>query len=173
MQLLIRQETEADVRDVYEVNKLAFQQASEANLVNLLRKSHAFIPELSLVALIDNKVVGHILFTRIAIIDDNGTEHDSLALAPMAVLPQYQRQGIGGQLVAGGLQTAKELGHKSVIVVGHEHYYPKFGFQPAEKWNIKCPYDVPANVFMGIELVENGLKNITGIVKYAKEFNEV
>ena len=70
-------------------------------------------------------------------------------------------------------EVAKELGFKSIIVLGHEHYYPKFGFEPAEKWNIKAPFEVPSNVFMAIELVPDGLKNITGIVNYAKEFETV
>jgi len=173
MKLVIRKESEADFARVYELNRISFNEETEAKLVDLLRKSNAFIPDLSLVALIDNTVVGHILFTKIIIKDDQGNENDSLALAPMAVLPVHQKQGIGGQLILQGLSKARELGHKSVIVLGHEHYYPKFGFVPAETWNIKCPYDVPSNVFMGIELVRDGLRNVTGTVQYSKEFDEV
>ena len=174
VKLIIRQETEADFPQIHELNKLAFGQDSEAILVDLLRESDAFIPALSLVAtIIKNKVVGHILFTKIIIRDDNGNEYDSLALAPMAVSQELQRQGIGGKLIAQGLQKAKELGHQSVIVLGHEHYYPKFGFVPAEKWKIKSPYDVPTNVFMGLELEKDGLKNVSGMVHYAKAFEEV
>lgn len=173
MNLEIRQETETDFAEVYELNKTAFEQDTEANLVGLLRKSNAFIPALSLVAIVDNSVVGHILFTKIIIKDNNGKESDSLALAPMAVRPDLQKQGIGRQLIMQGLNKAKELGHKSVIVLGHEHYYPKFGFVPADKWKINSPYDVPANVFMGIELVNDGLKDVTGTVQYPKEFDEV
>jgi putative acetyltransferase len=88
----------------------------------------------------------------------------------MAVSPGFQNKGIGGQLINKGLDNARELGYRSVIVVGHENYYPKFGFVPAQKWNIKAPFDVPANVFMGIELVEDGLKNVEGTVVYPKEF---
>jgi putative acetyltransferase len=91
----------------------------------------------------------------------------------MAVSPGLQKQGIGGQLIKHGLLKATELGYKSVIVLGHEHYYPKFGFIPADKWNIKSPFDVPTNVFMGIELVENGLQKVKGTVQYPKEFDTV
>ena len=173
MNLVIRQETDADFLNVYELNKAAFGQDNEAKLVDALRKSKAFIPDLSLVATIDNIIAGHILFTKIMIKDDSGSENESLALAPMAVKPELQRQGIGGQLIKQGLFKAKEIGYRSVIVLGHEHYYPKFGFVPAEKWNIKAPFDVPENVFMGIELVKDGLINVKGIVHYSKEFETV
>jgi predicted N-acetyltransferase YhbS len=173
MKIGIRQEQTIDHEDIYELNKTAFEQDTEAKLVDLLRHSNAFIPELSLVAIADNKVVGHILFTKIKIKDENDNEFDSLALAPMAVRPEIQKQGVGGQLIKYGLDRAKKLGHKSVIVLGHEHYYPKFGFIPADKWKIKAPFDVPTNVFMGIELVKDGLQGVTGIVKYPKEFELV
>ena len=173
MEIKIRKEEENDFLDVYELNRNAFEQETEPKLVDLLRKSNAFIPELSVVATIDKKVVGHILFTKIKIKENNGNEFDSLALAPMAVRPDLQNMSIGGQLIRYGLDKAKELGHKSVIVLGHENYYPKFGFLPAEKWKIKAPFDVPANVFMGIELVENGLAGISGTVQYPKEFDMV
>lgn len=169
----IRQEYTGDFDEVFEVNKLAFGQENEAILVELLRKSSAFVPELSLVATLDDKIVGHILFTKIKIVSDNGDETDSLALAPMAVRPGFQHQGIGGQLISRGLERAGELQYKSVIVLGHEHYYPKFGFLPADKWNITCPYDVPANVFMALELVTDGLKDAGGLVKYPEEFDMV
>lgn len=173
MKPAIRKETSADHSEIYEVNRIAFGQDNEARLVDLLRKSDVFIPELSLIALVDKNIVGHILFTKLKIIDDRGDEHESLALAPMAVRTDFQKQGIGGHLIRQGLQEAKGLGYRSVIVLGHEHYYPKFGFEPAIKWNIKPPFEVPSEVFMAIELVNNGLKGVTGTVQYPKEFNEV
>jgi putative acetyltransferase len=173
MNLKIRQETKDNFNEISEVNRLAFGRDNEAKLVNQLRYSDAFVPGLSLIATIDDKIVGHILFTKIKIVSDEGNEFDSLALAPITVRPEYQRKGIGGHLIRAGLEKAKESGFKSVILLGHKHYYPKFGFVPADKWDIKPPFDVPADVFMGLELVENGLKNISGTVKYPKEFENV
>jgi predicted N-acetyltransferase YhbS len=173
MEVEIREEVVSGFPDVYDLNKASFGQESEPKLVELLRKSNAFIPELSLVATMNNKIVGHILFTKIKIKDDSGKEFESLALAPMAVRPELQKQGIGGKLILYGLNKATELGYKSVLVLGHEHYYPKFGFVPTERWKIKAPFDVPTNVFMGIELVENGLADVSGGVQYPKEFGLV
>ena len=173
MNLTIRQENIADYKNIYELNLLAFEEKEEAILVDLLRKNNEFIPQLSLVALLNNEIIGHILFTKIKIIDDNGNENESLALAPMAVLPKYQKKGIGGKLINKGFDIATKLNFKSVIVLGHEHYYPKFGFEPTIKWNIKPPFEAPTNAFMGIELVKNSLENISGIVQYPKEFDEV
>lgn len=168
----IRQEMAKDYPAVYALNLAAFGRKDEARLADRLRLSEAFIPELSLVATIDNKIVGYILFTRISIVDRE-TETASLSLAPMAVLPGMQRQGIGTQLMLYGLNRAKESGFKSVIVLGHEKYYPKFGFMPTTKWHIEPPFNIPENAFMGLELVDNGLKGVTGIVKYSKEFSNI
>lgn len=173
MEVNIRQENKNDFKAVFRVNKLAFGQDNEANLVELLRPSNAFVPELSLVATVDDKIIGHILFVKIKIVDTENGQTESLALAPMAVRPEFQHKGIGGQLIKHGLDKARELHYKSVIVLGHEHYYPKFGFVPADKWNIKSPYDVPTNVFMALELVTDGLKGVSGLVKYPKEFEKV
>lgn len=173
-QLKLRQETSDDFKEVFEVNQMAFGQDNEAKLVDALRNNPTvFVPELSIVATGNNKIVGHILFTKINIKDEKGNIHESLGLAPMAVRPGWQKNGIGGQLIRKGLEVAKDLGFKSVIVLGHENYYPKFGFEPAGKWNIKAPFDVPSNVFMVIELEQDGLKSISGTVIYPKEFETV
>jgi len=173
MDLKIRQENIKDFKEVYDLISISFKQENEAKLVELLRKSDAFIPELSLVAILEEKIVGHILFTKIQIINDNQNKFDSLALAPVSVIPNLQKKGIGSKLIRFGVEKAKEMNFKSVIVLGHEHYYPKFGFVAAEKWNIKAPFKVPTNVFMGLEILVDGLKGVSGTVKYPKEFELV
>ena len=173
-QVSLRQETQTDYSYVFEINCIAFGRKSEANLVAALRNNPTvFVPELSIVATENDKIVGHILLTKLGIRDKKGNLHKSLGLAPMAVLPEYQKRGIGTQLIKQGLSVAKKLGFKSVIVLGHEHYYPKFGFEPAKKWNIKAPFEVPSNVFMAIELVVDGLKDVSGTVVYPEEFESV
>jgi len=173
MKVSIRQEGTGDRRAVYEINSRAFGQENEARLVDRLRDRKAFIPELSLVAAIGSRLAGHILFSKIIIADEQHHELESLALAPMAVSPAFQRKGIGGQLIKSGLDKARALNYTSVIVLGHEHYYPKFGFVPADKWNIQSPYNVPANVFMALELVTDGLKGISGMVRYPEAFGAI
>ncbi|MCL6587930.1 MAG: N-acetyltransferase [Anoxybacillus sp.] len=170
MDILIRKERENDITQVSQVIKLAFESAEYSNgdehhLVNRLRKSSAFIPELSLVAQYQQEIIGHILFTKIKI-----DQHTSLALAPLAVLPAFQRKGVGKKLILEGHRIARELGYSSVIVLGHPTYYSQFGYTPASKWNIKAPFDIPNEVFMAIELVPNSLKRISGKVEYAQEF---
>ncbi len=170
MNTTIRKEEEKDHKQIYEVNKLAFQQENESKLIEKIRKSENFIPELSIVAEIDNRIVGHILFSKIKIIGDS--DYESLALAPMAVIPEFQKRGIGSELIKKGIDKAKELGFDSIIVLGHKEYYPKFGFQRASKWNIKCPFEVPDDVFMAIELTEKAFEGAAGTVEYPDEFNE-
>ncbi len=167
--LEIRQENKNDYEQVYNVVKTAFENAehsdgNEQDLVNNLRKSDSFIPELSLVAVKDNKIVGHILFTKIKI-----GKYEELALAPLAVLPKYQRQGIGKKLIETGHKIAKKLGYNYSIVLGSEKYYPKFGYTSAIDYGIKAPFEVPNENFMAIKLKDTEVE-IKGTVQYAKEF---
>jgi predicted N-acetyltransferase YhbS len=168
----IREEIPQDHEAVYRIHELAFKQAGEAKLVDALRKSSAFIPALSLVAISDRAISGHILFTKIRI-KNSSSIHESLALAPVSVHPDLQHRGIGTALIRAGLQKAGNLGYGSVIVLGHEHYYPKFGFLPAAGWQIKAPFEVPSNAFMALELKPGGLSGVNGTVEYAREFEMV
>ena len=169
----ISPERQRDADAIYAVNAEAFGRDSESMLVDLLRNSDSFIPELSLVARMGDNIVGHILFTKVRIAGNDGSEYESLALAPMSVSPGYQHQGIGTALVNTGLERARQLGYKSVIVLGHESYYPRFGFTPASQWNIGAPFEVPELAFMAMELVPGGLEGVGGTVQYSKEFELV
>jgi putative acetyltransferase len=170
LRLVIRPEQARDIEQIYQVNELAFAAEFESKLIEKLRQSSSFMPSLSLVAILDEQVAGHILFSKISIVSSAGTRVETLALAPIAVHPQMQRKGIGGQLIQQGLAEAQNLGFRSVIVLGHEHYYPKFGFRPAEQWQIEAPFEVPPAAFMAMELVPNGLANVSGIVEYPEAF---
>ena len=167
--LEIRQENKEDYDEIYNVVKTAFATAkhsdgNEQDLVAALRKSNNFIPELSLVAIQDNKIVGYILFTKIKI-----GKYEELALAPLGILPEYQKQGIGKKLIEKGHQIAKKLGYHYSIVLGSEKYYSKTGYIPASQYGIKAPFEVANENFMAIKLNDTDIE-ITGIVEYAKEF---
>lgn len=176
MKIIIRQEKESDYQNTEFVVEEAFKNAelsdnTEQLLVHRLRECNTFVPELSLVAENKEGIVGHVLFTRIWI--EGYQKWESLALAPVSVLPEYQKQGIGSQLIRKGLKKATELGFQSVIVLGHKDYYPKFGFKKASNWQIKCPFKVPDEVFMAIDLTGNSLDGKAGVVCYPPEFGIV
>ncbi len=171
----IRKEEIKDYNEVFKLIENAFKDEQytdhkEQFLVERLRKSESFVPELSLVAEIDNQIVGYVLLTKIKIIDNKYQQTTSLALAPVAVLKKYQGKGIGGNLIQKAHQIARELKFGSVILLGHEKYYPKFGYEMTKKYGIKLPFDVPDENCMLIELTENALENVSGIVEYPKEF---
>lgn len=172
-QLIIRQEKEQDRDAVYEVVKGAFASAEyadgdEQDLVNRLRGSAEFIPELSLVAELEGEIVGHILFTRLMI-----AQKTELALAPVSVKPGFQSMGIGGELVARGHEIAAGLGYKAVVVVGHADYYPRFGYEPAGKYGIKAHFAVPDENFMVKFLSADGAEGLSGMVSYSPAFFEI
>ena len=172
----IRQENSSDFAAVFKLIEQAFENEEfsdhqEQFLVQRLRKSEAFIPELSLVAEIDEKIVGHILLTKLKI--KNKTDSfDSLALAPVSVLPQFQRKGIGGKLILEAHDIARKLNYNSIVLLGHEKYYPRFGYEQADKYGIELPFEVPKENCMVIELTENGLLGVHGMVEYPKAFYE-
>lgn len=167
--MIIRQEQPSDYKTVYQIIKSAFENAehsdgNEQELVAALRNSNAFIPELSLVAIYDNRIVGHILFTKATI----GTKV-VLALAPLSVLPTYQRQGIGQALMAEGHRIAQELDYEYSIVLGHPKYYPKAGYRPASSFGIKAPFEVPDDSFMALKLKPTA-EPLNGMLEYDPAF---
>lgn len=174
MPYLIRPETEGDYDQISEVNDMAFGTTAESFLILKLRNKIGFVPGLSLVTVDRDRVVGHILFNPVRIISRQGEPLISLSLAPMSVLPEYQRKGIGSALVREGLRRSKELAYGSVIVLGHAGYYPRFGFLPASLWQIICPFPAPDESFMALELISGALRGaIGGVVEYPPEFYEM
>ncbi len=175
MTISIRQERPEDYSFTEKLIANAFLNATHSDqtehmLVQRIRKSDAFVPELSLIATGSNdEILGHIMLSKITIADGDNIV-DSLALAPVSVAPDYQNQGIGSQLIRAALQQAEALGYESVIVLGHPGYYPKFGFKRASLWNIRPPFDVPDDAFMAIELVSGSLEQVQGTARYSEAF---
>ncbi len=169
---IIRPETKDDYQDISEINDSAFGQAAEGKLVVDLRNLEDFIPELSLVAEYKNQLIGHVLLTVNSIVNKQGIS-TSLTLAPVAVLPQFQKQCIGSKLITASLEEAKQLGFKAVNVLGHPWYYPRFGFKPASKWSISPPFQVADDVFMMLELEKGALDNVSGTVQYPQPFMDL
>jgi len=165
--LIVREERETDIHKVYDLNSAAFETNAEASLVDSLRNECSRF--ISLVAEQDSQVIGHILFTPVELYGSN-SELDLMGLAPMAVLPEYQNMGIGSKLVEEGLRQCNTKGVDAVFVLGHPQYYPKFGFVPADRFGIKCEYDVPDEAFMVIEIKSGILNGKVGTVRYNKTF---
>lgn len=144
---LIRPEIDSDRAAVFEVNSQAFGQSDEARLVEALRDGG--FARISLVAEIDGRVAGHILFSDMAVVGKS-ERIAALALAPLAVRPEFQRQGIGSALVRRGLELCREQPHRAVIVLGHRDYYPKFGFTAAAASRVEAPFS--GDSFMALKL---------------------
>ena len=174
LDLVIRQEQESEHNVVQEVVRRAFQNEeysdkTEHILVQNLRKSDSFIPELSIVGLVNERIVGHILFTEISI-GEHKLSGEWLAMAPVSVLPELQNRGIGGRLINYGHKRAKELGFKAIHVIGHENYYPRFGYVTAAEFGIAPKFEIPEVNSMICELVANALVGVSGEIQYAEPF---
>ncbi|MBX3441694.1 MAG: N-acetyltransferase [Planctomyces sp.] len=168
--LEIRLERPSDLPAIRKVLIAAFGQPQEADLVDGLRRDGAL--QASLVALLDGLVVGHLALSPIGF-DAGAPDPPPLALAPVAVDPLRQRQGIGKALVRAALDEARRRGHGAVIVLGHPEYYPPFGFERASKHGILCPYPAPDDAFLALELHPGGLAGCRGLVRYAAAFSAV
>jgi putative acetyltransferase len=163
--MIIRPEREDDHAAIRAVNEAAFGGREEADLVEALRADGAVL--LSLVAEVDGQVVGHVLFGRMSIETSTG-DVPAVALAPMAVVPGHQRQGIGSQLIPSGLDQLRSLGERIVIVVGHAGFYPRFGFSSETARLLDAPFHRES--FMALELAPGALDDVRGRVRYPVAF---
>jgi len=164
----IRSENAADADElsaIRSINEAAFAGCEEADLVDKLRTDGDVL--ISLVAEFDQRIVGHILFSRMWI-ETPAARIAAVALAPVAVLPEHQRRGIGGQLIRYGLDMLHDQGERIVIVVGHPAYYPRFGFSREKARPLESPFS--GDSFMAMELSPGALDGIRGKVIYPAAF---
>ncbi|HHO68002.1 MAG TPA: N-acetyltransferase [Gammaproteobacteria bacterium] len=155
-QIKVRAETPDDYRAIDVVNLSAFEGEAEAQLVGELRKSDSFIPDLSLVAELNGRIVGHVVLSRVKLINKDG-ETEILALGPMSVVPSQSHRGIGSELIDAAVARAKALCFGAIVVAGHPDYYLRFGFRPASDWGLTCNLAIPEDALTAMELVEGTL----------------
>ena len=166
-QVELRRERPGDERDIARVCDEAFGQPDESRIVDAIRQCGRVA--LSLVAVDDSGIVGHVLFTPVTI-EGDGPPIAALGLGPMAVLPEHQRQGIGSTLVEAGLQECARMGCQVVVVIGHPEFYPRFGFRPGRQSGLRSEFSVPDEAFMVAELDAGALAGRRGLVRYIEQF---
>jgi len=171
LEVKVRQENQSDAEAIAVVNQSAFGGVAEAQLVAVVRRSKSFIPELSLVAEVGERLAGHILLFH-SHLDRQGRQVEVLALAPMSVVPSQSHRGIGSSLLEAALTKAAGLGHKAVVVIGHPDYYRRFGFESASKWGIHSSLPVPEDSITAKELEPGALEG-GGLLCYPPEFTRL
>jgi putative acetyltransferase len=167
MDVLIRDETPNDEPAIREVNNQAFGQPLEARLVEILREHDGLL--LSLVAVVEERIVGHILFTPVTL-TTGVDEVRGAGLGPMAVLPEFQRVAVGSKLIISGIERMKQRGVPFIAVLGHAAYYPRFGFQKASDYGVRCQWEVPDDAFMIMPITD---RPPPGLARYRDEFMTV
>jgi putative acetyltransferase len=167
---LIRDERPEDAEAVHAVLIAAFGREAEARLVERLRASRKIV--CAMAAEEKGRVLGHVVFSRISV-ESGDSEIPVLALAPLAVLPALQRLGIGSALVSAGLERCRMERHARVLVVGDPVYYSRFGFVPASSFGLKCAFSVPQEAFMAVELEPGAFAQVSGVVRYGHEFDDL
>lgn len=165
--MIIRDEIGNDFQQVFELNRLAFEGVDEAKLVERLRLAKGVI---SLVAEIEGRIIGHIMFSPVTL---DGKATTFVGLAPMAVLPEFQRTGVGKELVKNGIERCCAVGYTAIFVLGHSGYYPKFGFVVAAAKDFSTIYPAPEEAFMVLELADGSLAGKKGLIEYHPSFNEI
>ena len=162
----IRPEAPPDRDAIDRVHALAFPTDAEARLVDALRRAGKLAH--SLVARRDGRVVGHIAFSPVRLAGRD-TDPPAMGLAPVAVLPHAQRQGIGSRLIVDGIRACRQSGCRFIVVLGEPHYYGRFGFQPARQFRLDNEYGAD-DAFMAMELIPNAIPLGGGLVQYSPEF---
>jgi len=166
----VRPERPDDVDTVHRINEAAFGSPEEANIVDALRV--ACPDAISLVAVDDDEILGHILYSPVHVATA-GTPLQGMGLAPMAVRPDRQRQGIGSMLVRAGNEVVRQRDYPFIIVLGHPEYYPRFDFVPASRHGLTCQWDgIPDEAFMVLILDKVVMAGVSGTAKYRDEFDE-
>jgi len=166
MRIDVREERPADSSAIRDVNVRAFEQDQEAGIVDALRSNGA--ETLSLLATADERIVGHIMYSPVQIGGIEGS-----GLGPMAVLPEYQRRGIGSRLVETGNRQLEIADCPFIVVLGHAEFYPRFGFKPARPTGVTCEWDVPDNVFLILVLDPIRMQGASGLARYRHEFSDL
>ncbi len=170
-EIIVRAETPEDVRAIDVVNLSAFEGEAEAQLVGQVRSSSYFIPDLSLVAELNGRIVGHVLLSRV-LLKRRSESVEILALGPMSVVPSQSHRGIGSELIEAAITRAKPLGYGAIVVAGHPEYYQRFGFDPAGKWDLQTNLNLPEDAVTAIEL-KAGLLDGGGAVEYPEPFRHL
>ncbi len=168
--MIVRGEREEDFAAIRRVNQAAFGRPDEGELVDAIRESGALI--CSLVAEVEGQIAGHVLFTPVTLDTGDGGVTGA-GLGPVAVLPEFQRQGLGSRLIVAGLDICREAGYGFAVVLGHSSYYPRFGFRPSRPLGIRWEHNAPEEAFMVMALRDGGLEGLSGIVRYRPEFDGV
>ena len=168
--IMIRQEEESDRQRILDVTRFAFEKDEEPELVKRIWESNDFIPELSLVAIDGDVVVGHLIFTAMTIQTDD-EDIQALCLGPVSIDPERQKQGIGVRLIRHGLAECQRLGYHIIVLVGHPEYYPRFGFRPANERGLSIGIEAPPEAFMVYEGISGALDDVTGTVVFSSAFD--
>jgi len=167
MDIVIRNENTTDYRIVEELTREAFWNlyvpgCSEHFVLNNLRNSPDFIPELTFVAQKERQIVGHIAYSRGTIKNEQGAKKEIISFGPISVLPEYQKQGIGSALILHTINLARNMGCLAICIYGDPRYYSRFGFRCAERYEIKTSDDKFAVALQALELKHGALQNTAG-----------
>ena len=170
MKLIVKETTRDDEDSVRLIHESAFEKPDESNLVDAICRSNSFIKELSLLACMNDMVVGHILYSKVGL--EGQPDKNILALAPVAVLPEFQNQGIGTSLINAGNQKADQLKFEFITVLGDPQYYRRFGFRTSTEYGINSTFNVKPEFYMVLPL-SHYKKETSGTVVYPQPFQNI